>query len=64
MTITDLCDTHFKFDCQFEGDAKDFWDYGLTAVVHDYKYYQSLTNKEVENLRDNCKRILDATEGC
>ena len=64
MTLTDLCDTNFKFDCQFEGDAVDYWDYGLTAEVHDYKYFQSLNQCNIEALRENCKRILAATEVC
>ncbi len=64
MTLTDLCDTNFKFDCQFEGDAIEYWDFSLTAEVQDYKYYQSLNNCDIEQLRENCKRILKATEGC
>lgn len=64
MNLADLCDTTFDFNCNFSGDACEYWDYDLTAKVHDYEYYRSMSRTEIEQLRDNCKRILQATEGC
>lgn len=60
MTLTDLCDTKFAFSCE---TAPLYFDYSLTAKVHDYYYYQSLNESEVDTLRMNCKKILEATEG-
>jgi len=61
MTLTDLCDTKFVFKCQEEN--KMYFDYCLTAKVHDYYYYQSINDNDIQNLRMNCKKILEATEG-
>jgi hypothetical protein len=61
MTLTDLCDTGFEFNCSEEN--KLYFDYSLTAKVHDYYYYQSLNDNDIETLRRNCRKILQATEG-
>ena len=60
MKLTDLCDTDFSFEVE---SAAMYFDYCLTAKVHDYYYYQSLNECDVKYLRMNCKRILEATEG-
>ena len=60
MTLNDLCDTNFVFNCE---SAAMYFDYCLTATVNDYYYYQSLNDCDIESLRTNCKKILEATEG-
>lgn len=64
MLFADLTDTDFQFNCDFAGDAVDYWDYDFQASVHDQHYYRSLSNSEIETLRDNCKRILEVTQMC
>lgn len=63
MTLTDLTDTNFTFDCEFSGDGVEYFDNTLIATVKDEKYYFSLYECDIECLRENCKRILAATEG-
>lgn len=63
MSFADLTDTDFTFDCSFGGDAHTYWDYDFTAKIHDQEYYRSMSSMEIESLRENCKRILKATEG-
>lgn len=62
MNITDLSDTNFTFKCDFEIDAAEYWDYYLLATVNDYQYGQSMNTEDIECLRNNCKRILEATD--
>lgn len=62
MNITDLSDTEVRFDCEFSGDGVDYFDYHFSALVHGETEYQAeMSRTEIEQLRDNCKRILEAT---
>lgn len=61
MQFADLTDTSFKFTCDFEGDAVDYWDYSFSAIYKDQQYNRTMTRDELEELRANCKRILSAT---
>ncbi len=64
MNITDLSDTDIKFTCDFAGDACEYWDYDFSASVHgEPEYNQNFNRSEIEQLRLNCKRILQATDG-
>jgi hypothetical protein len=59
VDIADLSDTEFDFSCTYE---KEF-DFSLCARVNDYEYNRSMTKVDLKYLRENCKRILEATEG-
>lgn len=62
ITITDLSDTDIKFSCDFAGDAFDYWDYTFYAYVGGSKeYMQSMNREDINQLRENCKKILDIT---
>ena len=63
MNFTDLTDTDYTFNCEFAGDACEYWDYDLSVESWDDKYCRSLSRMEIEQLRENCKRILDVTTG-
>jgi hypothetical protein len=63
LHFSDLTDTPFRFSCDFAGDAVDYWDYDFTANFKDERYCSALTRDEIEQLRKNCKYILDITEG-
>ncbi len=53
MTLTDLYDTPYHFT------RKDCW---LIATHRSDSYLHDLTNDDIRQLRDNCKRILAATD--
>lgn len=62
MTITDLTDTHLKFTCYLTEDKfLSEWQYDLDITAGDETYYHNLSIDELLQLRDNCKRILGAT---
>lgn len=61
MTFGDLTDTQYVFTCDFLGDAFESYPYDFCARVHDEKHYRSLNQKEIDQLRNNCKRILQVT---
>ncbi len=63
VNLADLSDTEFDFKCEFEGDGQEYFDYNLCASVNDYEYNRSMSRIDIEFLRENCKRILEATEG-
>lgn len=62
LNFADLTDTNFKFTCDFAGDGVEYWDYDFCAEIHDEKHFRSMSACEIEQLRDNCKRILQATD--
>ncbi len=62
MNITDLSDTNVSFSCEFSGDGVDYFDYTFTASIHgEPEYSTELNSIEIEQLRENCKKILEAT---
>lgn len=63
MNFVDLTDGNFTFNCDLAGDACEYWDYDFSIENWDDKYRQSLSRCEIKQLRENCKRILKATEG-
>ena len=64
MNINDLLEAEFDFNCDFEGDAVDYWDYSFTAKFkEDYEFTTNVpSDSNIEYLRENCKRILKATD--
>jgi hypothetical protein len=64
MMFADLTDAEYCFSCDFAGDACEYWDYDFSVERWDDKYSKNLSRIEIEQLRENCKRILQATEGC
>lgn len=63
MNFADLTDTDFTFQCEFSGDACEYWDYDFSIKHLDDRYSKNLSRSEIEQLRDNCQKILKATEG-
>jgi hypothetical protein len=64
MIFTDLTDADYEFRCDFSGDACEYWDYDFTVERWDDKYSKNLSREEIEQLRENCRKILRVTEGC
>lgn len=64
MMFADLTDTEYDFKCEFSGDACEYWDYDFSVEQWDDQYSRNLSRMEIEQLRENCKRILQATENC
>ena len=62
INLADLSDTHFIFNCQQEIDDREYFDYNLSALFNDYEYNRSMSREDIIYLRENCKRILAATE--
>jgi len=61
MNFADLTDTDYTFRCEPADDACEYWDYDFSVEEWDDKYMKNLSQKEVLQLRENCKRILQAT---
>jgi hypothetical protein len=61
MIFADLTDTNFEFKCDLE--KEDFLDknYYFKIMSKYSSYLREYTRDEVEQLRDNCERILSAT---
>lgn len=59
VDMADLSDTEFDFICTYDRE----FDYSLCATVNDCEYNRSMTKTDIRYLRENCKRILEATEG-
>lgn len=64
MNFVDLTDTDFSFRCEFAGDMCEYWDYDFSVERWDDKYTKNLNWEEIQQLRANCRKILQATEGC
>jgi hypothetical protein len=62
MTFADLTDTNYRFSLEFSGDAVDYFDFTFTASWRDENDYRELSRCEIDQLRDNCRRILEATK--
>jgi hypothetical protein len=63
LTFADLTDADFNFIVEFEGDGVDYFDYSFQAKYRDEIFHRDMYQNEIETLRENCKRILKATEG-
>lgn len=63
MNFADLTDSEYIVSFDFAGDACDYWDYDLSLRRSGEKYSRNLSSMEVNQLRANCKRILNATDG-
>lgn len=63
MNFCDLTDTDFMFRCDYANDACEYWEYEFLIERWDDKYSRNLSSIEVEQLRENCRRILNATDG-
>ncbi len=63
VDLADLSDTEFDFKCELEKDDHNYFDYNLSALVNDYVYNRSMSKADVKYLRENCNRILEATQG-
>ncbi len=63
VDLADLSDTEFDFKCELEKDDNAYFEYNLSALVNDLIYNRSMSRIDIKYLRENCKRILDATEG-
>jgi hypothetical protein len=61
LDFVDLTDTPLEFYCNFAGDGVEYWDYAFSAVFGEEHHYRSLSSSEIEQLRENCQRILSAT---
>ena len=64
MQFADLTDTNFTFTCGHASDACEYWDYDLSIKRGDEKYLRSISCTEIAQLRENCKKILEATVDC
>jgi hypothetical protein len=62
MKFADLTDTLFSFECESSPDKCDFWDYDFYAKNANDKTIRNLSKPEIVQLRENCKRILQATD--
>lgn len=64
MQFVDLTDVNYDFSCEFSSDACEYWKYDFLVERWDDKYCKNLSQSEIDQLRINCKRILQAIEDC
>lgn len=62
LQFVDITDSVFNINIQKSPDICEFWDYDLELKYNNEKYLYNLSKSEVNQLRENCKRILQATE--
>jgi hypothetical protein len=67
MNIIELTEADYSFSCEASVDACEYWDYDFSVEKWDDKFLCTLQQSELKQLRENCKRILQATDalqGC
>lgn len=67
MNFADLTDTSYIFQCSFSEDACEYWSYDFSVECWDDRYIRNMSRSEINQLRENCKRILQVTDklqGC
>jgi hypothetical protein len=63
MNITDLAETAVNFEIECTSGISKYWDYTFYARVNgDYEYMQSMNRSDIEQLRNNCMKIILATQ--
>ncbi len=63
MNIGDLIDTNVNFSCNNSEDNCKHWDYRITAhSLSELLWIADVSKEEIEQLRENCKKILLITE--
>jgi hypothetical protein len=60
MNFADLTDTDFTFQCAVANDKCDHWEYDFSVERWDDKYCRNMSQFEIEQLKANCKGILNA----
>jgi hypothetical protein len=63
INIIDLMSQKFAFRCRISDDACEYWDYDF--FIRNYGeplFWENARIEELEILRENCRRILIATE--
>lgn len=68
MNFSELADEQYKVICDIADEQfQEEWEYTLTIEEYYIDYFRSrhstfYTKSEIENIRENCKRILAETE--
>lgn len=61
MHFADLTDTNFVFLCEATADGCELWEYDFSIIRWNDKVSRNLSQWEINQLRENCVRILEAT---
>jgi len=62
MIFADLTDTQFDFKCDLEREEFLDKNYYFKIISRYSSYLREYNRNELEQLRDNCERILSATK--
>ena len=62
MIFVDLTDMTYVFNCSLADIECEYWDYNFSIDCLGDQYSWDLSKNEIEQLRNNCKKILSATE--
>lgn len=62
MIFVDLTDTTYVFNCSNSRDMCEYWEYNFSIECMGDKHSWDLSKGELEKLRNNCMKILHATE--
>ena len=62
MYLADLIDDEFSFQFDLSDDRCDYWKYDFLIEKWDDKYIHNVSQSEVKQLKNNCKRILNAID--
>ncbi len=63
MIMQDLLYEDIDVDLDFAGDGVDYFDYTLYTRSENTTCRTTITIVEIEQLRENCKKILEAIKG-
>lgn len=63
MNIQDMIYSDVNFSLEFDGDGVEYFDYSFYGQVKNVSEYRHTLNKmEIEQLRENCKKLIAITD--
>jgi hypothetical protein len=63
MNLQELMNDDVQFSLDFEGDNVESFDYNFSGQVKNYSNYnQRMSRTEIEQLRENCKKLIKLTD--
>ena len=63
MNLQELMHDDVQFSLDFEGDNVEYFDYSFSCQIKNYSNYtQRMSRTEIEQLRENCKKLIKLTD--
>jgi hypothetical protein len=63
MNLENMMYDDVNFAIEFDGDGVEYFDYSFYGQVKNvFEYRHTLNKSEIEQLRNNCKKLLSITD--